>query len=394
MAGSTFVLWINPGPVPPPEGPEMRQFYYFDPALQSDVLQPCWGDREKNAPGRFEQPNVRYHFTYSTRLREPVKLAWELAFFVREGLRIHRSDRCFRAIVTYGTTRTGFAGLLLKCLTGARLIVKIAGDPRTAYLADSEQPSVADRLKHRLARAWTRFLLRRVDRLVILFPGQMDVFPEAAAVPQTVCPEFTPISRIQPSTADGRYVLFLGFPWHLKGVDVLIRAFNQVCGEYPGYRLKIVGHCPDRAPFEALRAGNDRIEFYKGVKHAEALALIAGCTCLVLPSRTEAMGRVLLEAMAAGKPVIASRVGGIPHYVTDGETGLLFESESVDALASCLRRILGEPDLRERLAARGFQHAHEGLSEREYARTFSELVAQTIGQVDERRSPARAPHGE
>ena len=67
---------------------------------------------------------------------------------------------------------------------------------------------------------------------------------------------------------------------------------------------------------------------------------MAGCSLFVLPSRTEAMGRVLLEAMACKKPIIASNVGGIPEIIKDGYNGLLFESENVDDLAEKIRLVL------------------------------------------------------
>jgi glycosyltransferase involved in cell wall biosynthesis len=356
----------------------MARFFYFEPWIENDVVQFCWGDRHRHPASRYNQPNVRYHFIYRGHLPEPLGKIRQTAFFVWRGLNVFRSGRRFRIIMCYGATRSAVAGLLLKWSTGAKLVIEVPGDPRTAYLADSMRPCLADRLKHRLSHVWVRFLLRYVDRLKLLFPGQMDVFPEAAAVPQSVYADFTNVSVIQPSASDDQYVLFLGFPWYLKGVDVLIRAFNQVKDEFPCYRLKIVGHCPDRAPFEALRGDNNRIEFSKGVFHDEALQLLARCTCLVLPSRTEAMGRVLLEAMATRKPIIASRVGGIPHYIADDVNGLLFESENVGELATCLRRVLGDPGLRERLADRGFKHARENLDERAFARNYEELIRQTI----------------
>ncbi len=356
----------------------MDRFSFFEPGIQADVLQTCWGDRRKYPPANFNLANVRYHFTYTSTLREPLKIVRELVFFLLRGLAVFRSGRRFQVIVAYGTTRTAAAALILKWLTRSKLILDIPGDPRTAYLGDSARPVPSDRLKHSISRIWTRFLLRHVDRLKLLFPEQMDIFPEATRIPKSVFAEFTPVSSVEASADDRGYVLFLGFPWHLKGVDVLIQAFNRISDDFPHCRLKIVGHCPDRAPFETLRANNGRIEFHKGVRHREALELIAGCTCLVLPSRTEGMGRVLLEAMAARKPVIASRVGGIPYYVSDRETGLLFETEDVEQLESCLRLVLGDETLRGQLAARAFEHVHEHLNEHEYARQFTEMIRQTI----------------
>jgi glycosyltransferase involved in cell wall biosynthesis len=378
MAENLFVLAIAPGPVPPPNRPELNRYSFLDAGVVVDVVQPCWGDRKSRPAERYDLPNVRHHLTYSSSFPSGFKIAWDIAYFVFSGLRVFRSGRRFRVIVTYGTTRTAAAGLVLKWVTRAKLIVDIPGDPRTSFVADSTAPSVGDRARHWASHLWIRTLLRQVDRLKLLFPGQADIFPEAVGIPQSVFGDFVATSCIPQATQDGKYLLLLGHPWHLKGVDLLIQAFQRVSAEFPGCRLKIVGHCPDRGPFEALRAGDARIEFLPGVMYPQALELIAGCTVFVLPSRTEAMGRVLVEAMAARKPVIASRVGGVPHYIKHGETGLLFESENIDQLANCIRQLLRDEKLRSRLAARGYEYVHQELNERRFAERFTEMLRDTV----------------
>ena len=94
----------------------------------------------------------------------------------------------------------------------------------------------------------------------------------------------------------------------------------------------------------------------------------------VLPSRTEAMGRVLLEAMACQKPIVASNVDGIPSVVEHERNGLLFESENVGDLASQLRRVLLDRDLAGKLAQEGHRIVHEKLSEACYLKKFVSMV--------------------
>ena len=78
---------------------------------------------------------------------------------------------------------------------------------------------------------------------------------------------------------------------------------------------------------------------------------IGRCGIFVLPSRTEAMGRVLIEAMAAEKPRIGARVGGIPTLIADGKDGILFDPENVDDLAEKLRSLLLSDELRKKYGA-------------------------------------------
>ena len=91
---------------------------------------------------------------------------------------------------------------------------------------------------------------------------------------------------------------------------------------------------------KALQKATRNIEFHKPVFYDKVVKLMAGCSLFILPSRTEAMGRVLLEAMACEKPIIASNVGGIPEVIKNGYNGLLFKSENVDDLADKIRLVL------------------------------------------------------
>ena len=102
-------------------------------------------------------------------------------------------------------------------------------------------------------------------------------------------------------------------------------------------------------------------------------------TCLVLPSRSEGLGRVIVESFARGRAVVASRVGGIADLVEDGENGLLVDSGDAEALAGALVRVLSDPALAERLgqaahdASRGFQ-----LTADDYAARVRSLVDKTL----------------
>jgi glycosyltransferase involved in cell wall biosynthesis len=146
-----------------------------------------------------------------------------------------------------------------------------------------------------------------------------------------------------------------------KGVDVAIRA---LAGLPPRAVLWIAGDGVERPRLEALTAElglGERVRFLGLQRRVEPLMQAADC--LICPSTwCEAVGLVNLEAMACGVPVVATGRGGIPEYVRDGETGLLFPSGDDAALAKHLRRLLDEPETVRTLGAAARTAALEEFS--------------------------------
>ncbi|HSI32432.1 MAG: glycosyltransferase family 4 protein [Phycisphaerae bacterium] len=150
------------------------------------------------------------------------------------------------------------------------------------------------------------------------------------------------------------YVLGIGRHVAQKGFDVLIRAFALAA--LPTHDLVIAGDGPERPALAELARSlgvGDRVRIPGKADRPTAIDLFQQCETFVLPSRHEPMGIVNLEAMAAGKPVVATRVGGVPEVVTDGVTGLLVEPANPDALATALRQLSADAGLRTRLGNAG-----------------------------------------
>jgi glycosyltransferase involved in cell wall biosynthesis len=113
---------------------------------------------------------------------------------------------------------------------------------------------------------------------------------------------------------------------------------------------------------------------------SEVAAALDDSTLLVLPSRSEGMGRVIVEAFCRARPVVGSRVGGIPDLVQHESNGLLVEPGDTDGLADALVRVLGERELAERLAAGA--HSSAGLwtvSPEDFASRLRDLVGRITG---------------
>lgn len=161
----------------------------------------------------------------------------------------------------------------------------------------------------------------------------------------------------QPEAGERPFILGIGRLVPQKGFDVLIRAFAR--SGVSSHDLVIAGEGPERESLERLAADllpPGRVRFPGRADRPAAVALFRRCAFFVLPSRIEPMGIVNLEAMAAGKAVVASRVGGVPEIVHDGETGVLVPPGDVDGLAGALSRMCSSDGLRERLGSAGRRH--------------------------------------
>ncbi len=166
-------------------------------------------------------------------------------------------------------------------------------------------------------------------------------------------------ARTRDALGLGRYVLYVGRLQKEKSVDTLLRAFATL--PPGGESLVLAG--PDGGEGARLRALaaslgiQARVRFLGEVDEATKRDLLAGCEVLVLPSFYEAQGIAILEAWAQGRPVIASRVGGVRELVEDGRDGLLVPWGDVQALAKRLRQILGDPNLGTALGDAGLTKA-------------------------------------
>ena len=175
------------------------------------------------------------------------------------------------------------------------------------------------------------------------------------------------------------YILFIGHPWYLKGVDILIKAFKKISSTFPNYKLKIIGWCPNgRDFFENLAKPNSNIELLAPLVFKDVPKVMADYSMFVLPSRTEAMGRVLIEAMACKKPVIASNVDGIPNIVKNNFNGLLFESENVDDLTDKIHMVLGDKNLADKLSTNAYKYLLENFTEEHYVGNFKNMLDKTF----------------
>lgn len=165
--------------------------------------------------------------------------------------------------------------------------------------------------------------------------------------------------RLRELGIDRPFLLHLGTLEPRKNLVRLVRAFEQTASEFPDYLLVLAGKLGwDYAPvLEAMRASrySDRIRHLGYISEEQKRALLARCAMVAYPSLYEGFGLPVLEAMAAGAPVITSNVSSLPEVA--GEAALLISPESVEELTRAMQSILRDGDLAARLRLQGLEQA-------------------------------------
>jgi glycosyltransferase involved in cell wall biosynthesis len=183
-------------------------------------------------------------------------------------------------------------------------------------------------------------------------------------------------------SADKNIVInFTGRIVERKGIDVLINAFAQAGNLLQSSSTLIIigtGFDEDKLRNLASKLGITNNVRFLGHSR-EVVKYYQASDIFVLPSYAEGMPNSLLEAMACGLPVIASRIGGVVDVVEDGKSGILVEPGDVSGLASAMVRLLKDAELRQRLGAEARKRIVEGFSidriAEEYIKLYGELIA-------------------
>lgn len=161
--------------------------------------------------------------------------------------------------------------------------------------------------------------------------------------------------RMTSGRPDGPVGLYVGRISPEKNLERLAEALDAV----PDLRLALVGDGPGRAALERSLP-RDRVQFLGFMRGTELATAFASADVFLMPSTTETLGFVVLEAMSAGTPVVAARAGGIPDLVQDGHNGLLFEPGERGALGHAVAELLRRDTMRRHLALQGRKFAEAG----------------------------------
>jgi glycosyltransferase involved in cell wall biosynthesis len=251
------------------------------------------------------------------------------------------------------------AAILMKALFKKKVIIKVGA---TGLLSDFIM------IKKVLMGDW---LLRRTlgaDRVItVCSPSSAEALAAGFSPVQVAhIPNGVDTACFKPGPDTGKRgdtITFIGRLDYLKGVDVLLQALRKLIDSRIPVHLDILGDGPERNKLEMMSQQlgiNDAVTFHGAVHGVEPY--LQQATMLVLPSLSEGMPNVVLEAMACGLPVIATRVGGIVDIIADGENGLLVDAQRPDQLYDAMKKLFTDRQLADRLGRQALKTIEQQFS--------------------------------
>jgi glycosyltransferase involved in cell wall biosynthesis len=264
-----------------------------------------------------------------------------------------------------------------------KLVIEVHGDWRTAprmygrawrslYAPLSDRAALIALRRADATRAVSRYTAELIERAT----GEQ---------PLAVFPTYTDIesfSATQPRPFPSRpTAIWIGVLERYKNADGLERIWHRVAARAPEAKLVVIGKGPLWNCVSRLaRDLPGRVELIPQLDSPEISRRLDEATLLILPSRSEGLPRVIIEAFARGRPVVASAAGGIPDIVVSGRNGVLVPPEDDDAFADTVVNVLGDPELAERLGT----HARTDVAPlltwtpERFAAAVAELVEQAL----------------
>lgn len=336
-------------------------------ARQGHEVSVITGDRKTGVSYDGAVKVVRFHplnlFTLAEKDRQP---AWKRAVFQLIDLWNPQVHRAVRALLTDLRPDVVHVHKLRGMSPAVWSAARTAGVPRLVHtLHDYEIMSPDGLLRGRVGdwaeqgalpvrmyQSVRRRLSAYVDavtcpsRFTLEAHTRLGFFPTAqqAVIPNTHGYRRAELPALTPTPAGSTRLLYLGRLEEEKGIRLLCAAFAEVVKSQPSLQLDVAGSGTLEASLRSQYAGLNNLHFCGSVAGAEKERLLNNCTALVVPSLVpEVFGRVIVEAYAHSRPVIAARTGGIPELVSPGLTGLLFQAGSQTELQAAIIELARNP---------------------------------------------------
>lgn len=221
-----------------------------------------------------------------------------------------------------------------------------------------------------------RYVVSKIPNIIIVAPQVKDIidgmtFSKIHVIPNGI--EFEDIQNIQPKSIKHPSILYVGGLRKIKGIDILLKAIPIIKEKVPTVHVYIAGSGLQENELKNIVKElnmEENVEFLGFISERDKYAYYKSTDVCVFPSRQDYGPIVLPEAMACGKPIVASNVGGIPFMVENGKTGLLFESENVEDLAEKIVTLLKDEKLRRKMGEAGKEKVKEF--------TWDKIAEQTV----------------
>jgi glycosyltransferase involved in cell wall biosynthesis len=261
--------------------------------------------------------------------------------------------------------------LLISSLFGKRSIQTVHGIYRNENATiPRESIGIGHRVRFALKNALESFYLTRIRNLIAITRQIEEMVVRDAKssvrvfrINNAIDASFFSDTAVR-TRGDRINLLFVAAITPRKGLHVLIGAFRELLQEFPNLHLKVVGTwdwAPEYVSEQRVACADlerdGAVEFTGSVSTEQILMEFRSADIFVLPSLSESAPMVIAQAMAAGLPIVATKVGGIPEMIDDNVNGLLVPANSQDALYQVLARLIRSSELRERLGAKAREMA-------------------------------------
>jgi len=329
----------------------------------------CYSDKIENDPYSF--PVVRV--LRSNPLKHYFNYFWHLTRLAKD------SD----VIYAQGPVSSGLSAVIAGFFLSKKVIVKVVGDYAWEQARNSNQTEIGIDEFQKQDLTGKIGWLRKIEKWVcqksakVIVPSQYlrDVVKGWGVDEkkiEVIYNAFEKINIERKKEVDNNLIVSVGrlVPW--KGFDTLIELMPELLKENPNFRLKIFGSGHEEENLKSLIIKynlKDKVSI-EHLNHNDLLKELSDAGIFVLNSGYEGLSHSILEAMGAGVPVIASRVGGNPELINDAETGLLFKYNDKEQLKEAILELYQDPSLRQK-----FEENPKTVLQRF---TFEEMINKTI----------------
>jgi glycosyltransferase involved in cell wall biosynthesis len=253
--------------------------------------------------------------------------------------------------------------------------------------AHTRAAPLAYRFAYAMLRRWEAGYLPRIRNLIAINNELADsVRMQSPNVRVFAIKNPVEASLLEVADAESRpTILFVGQLSRRKGVHLVLEAFDRLAGRHSDVQLRIVGdRLQDPAYAEGLERQYERyvrdarVVFTGPANRAQVAAELSRCSLLCLPSFYEASPVVVIEAMAAGKPVVATRAGDVDDLLGNGNAGLVVDVGDLDGLTTALETLLSDPAARREMGRRARETARRRAAPEAIARQTVEAYRQVL----------------